>query len=421
MDNNRYSEWDGSQNIFEPDTDALMQEVQRNLMYDGNLAEALRMMQRNGLPDRLGRRLPSLKDLIQRLRQRRQEHLGKYKLNSMMEDIRKRLDDIINIERQGIQSRRDEARKKAANGSPDLNPEIQEKLLKNLEERASQNMEKLEVLPKDVGGRIKDLNQYDFMDGEARRQFQELMDMLKRNAMSSYAKEMTQRLQNMDANSLAAMRHFMEAINQMLEARRRGEEPDFEGFMQQFGDFFGDNPPRNLDELIERLQRQIAQAQSLMESLSPEIQQELQELMDSMLDNVTKQELARMASYMERLFPSDGLQQRYPFSGDESVSYEEAMKLMESLQKVDDLEEQMEFARYDPAMDEIDNELVKELMGEEAEKELEAARELIKLLEEAGYISKEDGRFELTPKGIRKIGHQALNNIFSQLKKDRSG
>ena len=232
---------------------------------------------------------------------------------------------------------------------------------------------------------------------------------------------MVQQLKNMDPESLARMRNMIESLNQMMEQRMRGEEPDFDGFMRQFGDFFGDNPPKNLDELIERLQRQIAQAQSLMESLSPEIQKELQELMDSMLDNVTKQELARMASYMERLFPSDGLQQRYPFSGDESVSYEEAMKLMETLQKMDDLEEQMQFARYDPAMDEIDNELVKELMGEEAEKELEAARELIKLLEEAGYINKEDGRYELTPKGIRKIGHQALNNIFSQLKKDRSG
>src|SRR4030043_835476 len=94
MDNNRYSEWDGSQNIFETDTDALMQELQRNLMYDGNLAEALRMMQRNGLTDRLGRSLPSLKELIQRLRQRRKEHLEKYKLSSMVEDIRKRVRDI---------------------------------------------------------------------------------------------------------------------------------------------------------------------------------------------------------------------------------------------------------------------------------------------------------------------------------------
>jgi uncharacterized protein with von Willebrand factor type A (vWA) domain len=421
MENNLYSAWDGSQNIFEPDADALMQELQRNLMYDGDLAEALRMMQRNGLTDRLGRRLPSLKELLQRLRQRRQEHLGKYKLNSMMEDIRKRLDDIINAERQGIQRRLYEARKKAADGSQDLNPEMQERLLKNLEERASQNMEKLEVLPKDVGGRIKDLNQYDFMDGEARRQFQELMDMLKRNAMSSFAKDMTQRLKNMDANSLAAMRHFMEAINQMLEARRRGEEPDFEGFMKQFGDFFGDNPPKSLDELIERLQQQIAQAQALMESLSPADRQELQDLIDSMLDESTKYEMAKMMANMESLYPGWLDPQSYNFSGQESLSYSEALKLMEHLQKMDRLEEQFQDSRYDDSLDEIDDKLVKELLGDSAAEELKRMREITKMLEEAGYIRKKHGEYELTPRGMRKIGEKALNTVFASLKKDRSG
>jgi uncharacterized protein with von Willebrand factor type A (vWA) domain len=421
MENNLYSEWDGSQNIFEPDTDDLMQELQRNLMYDGDLAEALRAMQRNGLTDRMGRNLPSLRELVQRLQERRKEHLKKYKLNSMMEDIRKRLDEIINTERQGIQHRMDEAREKAAQGSQDLDPEMQEKLLKNLEERASQNMEKLEALPKDVGGRIKYLNQYDFMDSEARRQFQELMDMLKRNAMSSFAKEMTQRLKNMDASSLAAMRHFMEAINQMLEARRRGEEPDFEDFMKQFGDFFGDNPPKNLDELIERLQQQIAQAQALMESLSPADRQELQDLIDSMLDESTKYEMAKMMANMESLFPgwldTDG----YSFSGEESLSYTEALKLMEHLQKMDRLEEQFHDSRYDDSLDEIDDELVKELLGNSTAEELKQMREITKILEDAGYIRKKRGQYELTPKGMRKIGEKALNTVFASLKKDRSG
>jgi uncharacterized protein with von Willebrand factor type A (vWA) domain len=421
MENNRYSEWDGSQNIFEPDADGLMQELQRNLMYDGNLPEALRMMQRNGLTDRLGRRLPSLQELIQRLQRRRQEHLEKYKLNSMMEDIRKRLDDIINTERQGIQRRLDEARKKAVAGSRDIDPEMQERLLKNLEERALQNMEKLEVLPKDVGGRIKDLNHYDFMDGEARRQFQELMDMLKRNAMSSFAKEMTQRLKNMDANSLAAMRHFMEAINQMLEARRRGEEPDFEGFMKQFVDFFGDNPPKNLDELIERLQQQIAQAQALMESLSPADRQELQNLIESMLDESTKYEMAKMIANMESLFPGWLDTQGYSFSGEESLSYSEALKLMEHLQKMDRLEEQFQDSRYDDSLDEIDDKLVKELLGDSAAEELKRMREITKMLEDAGYIRKNRGQYELTPRGMRKIGEKALNTVFANLKKDRSG
>jgi uncharacterized protein with von Willebrand factor type A (vWA) domain len=421
MHNYRYSEWDGSQNIFESDTDALMQELQRNLMNDGNLAEALHMMQRNGLTDRLGRRLPSLRELIQRLRQRRQEHLKKYKLNSMMEDIRKRLEDIINTERQGIQRRLDEARKKAADGSRDLNPEVQERLLRNLEERASQNMEKLEVLPEDVGGRIKELTQYDFMDGEARRQFQELMDMLKRNAMSSFAKEMTQKLKNMDANSLAAMRHFMEAINQMLEARRHGEEPDFEGFMKQFGDFFGPDPPKNLDELIERLQQQIAQAQALMESLSPADRQELQDLIDSMLDKSTKYEIAKMMANLESLYPGWLDPQHYSFSGEESLSYSEALKLMEHLQKMDRLEEQFQDSRYDDSLDEIDERLVKELLGDSAAEELKRMREITKMLEEAGYIRKKHGQYELTPRGMRKIGEKALNTVFASLKKDRSG
>jgi uncharacterized protein with von Willebrand factor type A (vWA) domain len=421
MRNYRYSEWDGTQNIFEPDADTLMQELQKKLMYNGDLAEALRMIQRNGISDNQGRRLPSLRELLQRLRQRRQEHLEKYKLNSMLDDIRKKLEEIVRTERKGIQERLDAARQKSAESGQELDQEMREKLLKNLEERASQNVNQLDDLPSDVGGQIKELSQYDFMDDEARHQFQELMDMLKRNAMSSFAREMTQRLKNMDANSLAAMRHFIEAINQMLEAWRRGEEPDFQGFMEQFGDFFGANPPKNLDELIERLQSQIAQAQSLMESLSPADRQELQDLIDSMLDESTKFELGKMMTNLETLFPGWLTPQRYPFSGEESLSYQEALKLMEQLQKMDRLEEQFQDSRYNDSLDDVDEELLKELLGDTAAEEFRRMRDITSILEEAGYIRKKHGRYELTPHGMRKIGEKALNTVFASLKKDRSG
>lgn len=421
MDSNLYSEWDNSQNIFEPDADAMMNQLQRNLMRDGDLQEALRMMQRNGMQDRNGRRLPSIQELIQRLRQRRQEHLGKYKLGSMMEDIRKRLDEIIQAEKKGIERQVDEAQKKAVDGKQDISPEMMDRLLKNLRDRANQNREKLEALPKDVGGRIKDLNNYDFMDGEARWQFQELMEMLKRNAMSSFAKDMAQRLKSMNPESLAAMRHFMEAINQILEARKRGEEPDFDAFMKQFGQFFGENPPKNLDELIERLQQQMAQAQALMESLSPADRQELQNLIDSMLDESTKYEAAKMMANMESLYPGFMDADGYDFSGKESISYSEALKLMEHLQKMDKLEEQFQYSRFDETLDEIDDNLVNELLGKEASEEMKRMRELTKMLEDAGYIRKNRGQYELTPRGMRKIGEKALNTVFASLKKDRSG
>ena len=415
-----YSEWDGSQGLFDLDTDQLMNELGKQVFRHGNLSQALRSLLRRGFTNQ-GRRMPSLEELLRRLRQMKQDRLDQYNLDSVMDEIKQKLDQIIDTERQGIQKKLDEARKKAESGDEELASDIRQRLLKNIQDRAAQNLAKLDELPQDTGGRIRELTDYDFMDEDARNQFNELLDMLKKRAMEQFGKDLVQRLKSMDPSSLANMRNMIEALNQMMEQRMRGEEPDFNGFMQQFGDFFGDNPPHNLEELIENLQNQIAQAQSLMNSLSPEIQQELQELLDSMLDNVTKQELARMASYLERLYPSDRLQQSYPFSGEKSVSFEEAMKLMEALQKMDTLEQQMRIAQHDPAMDNIDNELVKELMGEEAERELEAAREIIKLLEEAGYINKVDNRYELTPKGIRKIGQQALSNIFSQLKKDRSG
>jgi uncharacterized protein with von Willebrand factor type A (vWA) domain len=421
MESNRYSEWDGSQNIFEADADKLMDELQQNLMHDGNLSRALRMMQQNGLEDREGRRLPSLQDFLRKLQQRRQEQLKKYKLDSMMDDIRKRLDEIINTERDGIRQRLDEARSKSADAGKDLDQSMRDKLLKNLEDRAQQNMEKLETLPEDVGGRIKDLNQYDFMDEEARRQFQELMDMLKRNTMSSFAKEMTQRLQNMDADSLAAMRHFMEAVNQMLEARRRGEEPDFDAFMKEFGQFFGDNPPKDLDELIERLQQQISQAQALMDSLSPADRQELQDMIDGMLDESTKYEMAKMMANMEALNPGWMDTGGYDFTGQESVSYAEALKLMEQLQSMDRLEDQLLDSRYGGPVDEIDEKLVEELLGQTEAEELRRMREITRMLEEAGYIRKDRGRYELTPRGMRKIGEKALNSVFASLKKDRAG
>ena len=43
------------------------------------------------------------------------------------------------------------------------------------------------------------------------------------------------------------------------------------------------------------------------------------------------------------------------------------------------------------------------------------------MLEEAGLIENKEGRYELTPKGIRKIGQNALSDLFTKLAKDKMG
>lgn len=417
----RYSEWDGSQDLFDLDADELMDELGRNLMSYGDLSYALRLMQRGGIRDSQGRKLPGLQELLQRLRQRKQGQLEKYKLGSVIDEIRQRLDNILKTERQGIQRRLDEARQKAGESTGELSPEMQQRLLETVEDMAAQNLKKLDELPPDIGGRIRELTQYDFMDEEARRQFQELMDMLKRHAMESYGRDLVQKFKDVDAGTLARIRHLVEALNQMLEQRRRGQEPDFDRFMKQFGDYFGPQPPQNLDELMERLQSQIAQAQSLLDSLSPEDREALEDVLQSMLDEGTQYELAKLAANLEALYPSDRLRKQYPFSGEESISYTEALKLMEMLQKMDKLEAQLRDSQYSRSLDVVNEQLLRELLGDEAAEELERLRNIARILEEAGYIRWKDSRYELTPRGMRKIGQKALEDIFTQLRKDRVG
>lgn len=417
----RYSEWDGSQDLFDLDADELMDELGRNLMSYGDLSYALRLMQRGGIRDSQGRKLPGLQELLQRLRQRKQGQLEKYKLSSVIDEIRQKLDNILKTERQGIQRRLDEVRQKAGESTGELSPEMQQRLLETVEDMAAQNLKKLDELPPDIGGRIRELAQYDFMDEEARRQFQELMDMLKRHAMESYGRDLVQKFKDVDAGTLARIRHLVEALNQMLEQRRRGQEPDFDRFMEQFGDYFGPQPPQNLDELMERLQNQIAQAQSLLDSLSPEDREALEDVLQSMLDEGTQYELAKLAANLEALYPSDRLRKQYPFSGEESISYTEALKLMEMLQKMDKLEAQLRDSQYSRSLEVVNEQLLRELLGDEAAEELERLRNIARILEEAGYIRWKDSRYELTPSGMRKIGQKALEDIFAQLRKDRVG
>ena len=99
----RYSEWDGGQDLVDPDAAELMDELGCNLMSNGDLSEALRLMQHGGLRDSQGRQLPSMQELLQRLRQQRQQQLDKYNLGSMLDEIGEKVDKILKTERQGIQ------------------------------------------------------------------------------------------------------------------------------------------------------------------------------------------------------------------------------------------------------------------------------------------------------------------------------
>jgi uncharacterized protein with von Willebrand factor type A (vWA) domain len=219
---------------------------------------------------------------------------------------------------------------------------------------------------------------------------------------------------------MQGMKQMLSDLNQMLRQAAEGGTPDFDGFMDQWGQLFPG--AENLEQLVDQLQKQMAQMQSLLDSMSPGQRRQLQDMMNAAMDDPELQrELAELAMNLEELAPMGDMRQRYSFRGDEPMSLTEAMKLMDDLQQLDKVERQLRDAEDTSDLSNVDTEELRRLLGDEAAQAMEQLKQLRKLLEDAGYIEKKGDQWELTPRAIRKIGQKALRDIFSQLKRDRVG
>jgi uncharacterized protein with von Willebrand factor type A (vWA) domain len=397
----RYSRWDGTQQLDDLDPDEVLDALSDDLMSYGDLSAALQRLYRWGSGD-----LPGLERLLRELRERRERELSRYDLDSAVDSIRERLQDVIDTERRGIERRLEQAA-----------PE-QRRLMERI---ARQRRAQLDRVPDDLGGRMRALRGYEFMDDEARDKFEQLLQELQQQILNQMFQGLKQSIQQMSRQDLDQIRNMVRDLNRMLEQRRRGQDVSgaFREFMERYGQFF---PPgiESLDQLMEHLQRQMAQMQSLLQSLSPEARAELRRLMDELLqDDSLRLELARLAAQMQQLMPPSEMSERYPFFGEEPLSLQEAMGLMERLQAMDRLESQLERGSF--RLDDIDRDLVQRTLGPEARQHIDRMRQMVQLLEKAGYVERRGRRLELTPRGMRRIGQGALREIFDQLKKSRFG
>ena len=415
----RYSRWDGSQHPFDFDEDDILDALSEDIMNHGDVNRAMRNLLRSGMSGDQGQRITGLRELRERLRQMQQQQLQQYNLESAMDDIKERLEDVLDTERRGIDRRLEEAREDLGNAGE--NRDALQPAMDLLESRAQQNLETLDQLPDSPAGQMRELSEYDFMDPEARQKFEELMDMLRQQMMQNFFQGMKDAIDDMSPEDMQRMQEMIQALNQMLHDRAVGEDPDFEGFMEQYGQFFDPDRPASLDELIERLQQQMASMQSLMDSMPQQMRDELMDMLQSSMDPSMMGDLSELASLMYEMFPFDDMANEYPFMGDESVTLEQAMRLMEQLQDMDRLDEQFESMTRQGNVDDVDLNKVEEHLGEEARREMEQLQELVRQLEEAGYLRRDGDRLEITARGMRKLAQNALREVFSEMNKDRMG
>ncbi|MBM2812398.1 MAG: hypothetical protein HW416_3157 [Chloroflexi bacterium] len=458
----RYSRWDGSQQIESFTPEDVMEHIADDMLDEGSLRNALRRMMQRGAEFPSGRRMMGMQELLDRLRQARTRNLDRYNLGSVFDDIAKKLDEVIDTERHGIRRRigddevGDGGQESGAEGDmPSSNQEASNQQAGDnegapspqpsprgrggeqpapgssdpmfreiLESMARKHLEQLDHLPPDAGGRIKELRDYDFMDPEARQQFDELMKMLQQQIMQSYFKGLQQGLQSMTPEALKQIQEMVHDLNQMLQKRERGEDVDgeFEDFMKKWGDFFPKGI-ENIDQLAEHIQKQVQQMQSLMNSMTPEMRQQLEDMVDSVFGNDSKLqwEMAQLAANLERMNPTHGDPGDFSFGGDEPVSLQEAMKLMGDMNGIEELERELMRSMRTNDASNLDTDEIGRLLGEEARQMTEQMQQLTKMLEESGLIKRKGADWELTPRAVRKIGERALQDIFGKLKANTFG
>lgn len=93
----RYSRWDGTQRGFDLDADSLLEEMGDDLLYHGDLNAALRRLMQQGFRDRNGDELMGLREMLERLRERRREELERRDLGGVYDDIAQQLDEVVDM------------------------------------------------------------------------------------------------------------------------------------------------------------------------------------------------------------------------------------------------------------------------------------------------------------------------------------
>jgi uncharacterized protein with von Willebrand factor type A (vWA) domain len=402
----RYARWDGTQQIDPFTAEDAMDFIAEHVLDEGDLRSALRRMLQRGAESPNGRRMEGLQDLLERLRQARQRHQQRYNLGSALNDIKERLDKIVDTERGAI-----EERVQAAGQADAPTPEMQQ-MLENL---AKRRMQQLEQLPPDAAGQIQELRQYDFMSPDARQQFDDLLNELQQQILQQYFKGFQQGLQSLTPEGLKNIRDMLRDLNRLLEGKG-----DFDEFMKKWGQHF---PPgmESPQQLADYLQKQMAAMESLLNSMTPEMRRELEQLMEGIFQDAELQsELTRLAANMHRMFPGQGGDE-FDFGGDEPVSLQEAMRLMGDMHGLDELERELLQSIKSNDASGLDTDEIGRLVDQEAKALADQLQQLTKMLEEAGLLQRKGKDWELTPRATRKIGEKALEDIFGRIDKGLLG
>ncbi|HET7699310.1 MAG TPA: VWA domain-containing protein [Candidatus Limnocylindria bacterium] len=397
----RYSRWDGTQRLDALEAEELLAAMSDELLSGGDLEDAMARLARWGIPGRM----EGMKDLLERLRAAKQRRAQRHDLSTAFDQLKQKLEEVKRLEREGLERRRSAE-------TPD------DQLKQAMENMARDRLAQLDELPPDFGRAMRALKDYEFVEPKAAQLYQELLNELQQQVLGSYFKNMRDSLKDLTPEQLERTRQMLRDLNRALKERMEGGEPDFEAFQRQYPELAGG--AKDWDDLLRQLAQGMAAMRSLWQSMSSDMRQQLEDLLGAAFaDPGLQSAMNDLAETLGQLMPTES--HDYGMSGGEPVSLAEALGLMDEMNQLSDMEDIVRGARANEDLDPLDPDQVERLAGAGARQSLEQLKGMMKLLEDAGLIRKDGERYELTPRGVRKIGQRSLEEIFATLKRDAFG
>ncbi|MGA7206104.1 MAG: VWA domain-containing protein, partial [Specibacter sp.] len=352
--------------------------------------QALREYLRHGT-----RKRPGLDELAGRVQQRRQELLGRHRLDGTLTEVRKLLDTAVLEERK--QLARD-----VTMGDTD---------------RAFREMQ-LENLPPSTAAAVSELASYDWQSSAAKEAYERIKDLLGRELLDQRFAGMKQALEGATDEDRAAVNEMLGDLNQLLDKHRRGEdtEEEFQDFMARHGQFFPENP-ESVEELIDALAQRAAAAQRLLQSMSREQREELMRLSAAAFGSPELMgRLDQLDANLRSLRPGEDWSGSERFGGQEGLGLGDGTGVLQDIAELDELAEQLAQAHNGARLDDLDLEALSRQLGEKAAVSARTLAEIERAMHDGGYLRRgADGELRLSPQALRRLGKSLLQDAARQL------
>jgi uncharacterized protein with von Willebrand factor type A (vWA) domain len=384
----RYGAWHGGRDPLEPpfDVAAALDEMGDAVLDGASPGEALRSLLRRGAEGRRG-----LDDLLRDVRRRQREARSRGRLDGTLEQVREMLERALDQERAALFP------------DPDDSARLAEA--------------ELDALPRDPARAVRQLGDYEWRSPEAQATYDEIKDLLRREVLDSQFRGMKDALANASPQDMARVKDMLADLNAMLAADARGEhtQEQFDDFMGSYGDFFPANP-QSLDELVDELARRAAAAARLLDSLTPQQREELANLMaTAMADMGLASEMAQLSDALRAKRPDLPWGGRERMRGSEPMGLGDATTALAEMADLEELEAALGQDYPGASLDDVDPQAVERALGRAAVDDLAALRRIERELERQGYLTRQGGQLELTPRAVRRLGATALRRVFAAL------